>query len=92
MWAGIGLTLSLFTAAFAGWRSLRGSGNFYSADVYGMTAAVHRRYAGVSLLFAAVFLAAIFVHTVPAVPLLAAWAVIVIFYFSSFVRGYSDEE
>ncbi len=71
---------------------MRGTNDFYSAGVYGMTAAGHRRYAAVSLLFAGVFLAALYVRSIPAVPLLAACALVVIFYFSSFLRGYSDEE
>jgi len=92
MWAGLGLTLSLFTAVFAWWRSARGPHDFYSADVYGMTSIAHRRYAAVSLVFAGAFLAALFFRSIPTVPLLAACAFVIVFYFSSFLRGYSDEE
>jgi hypothetical protein len=92
MWASLGLVLSALVAVAAAWRSARRSTNYYEVDVYGMTPASHRKYAAVSLVFAAVFVAALFTPLVPAVPLLAVYAVIAIFYLSSFVRGFSDEE
>lgn len=91
MWAAAGLALSVCTAIFALWRGVRSTQNYYSAQVYGMTAAVHQRYAACSIAFAGVFLAALFVPKIPTVPLLAVYALIVIFYFSSFARGFSEE-
>lgn len=87
-----GLVLALFVALFALWRSVRAGENYYETHVYGMTTATHRRYAAVSLLFVALFCAASFVASLPAVPLLAIYVLIAIFYFSSFARGFSDEE
>jgi hypothetical protein len=92
MWPALGLALALFTASFSWWRSRGGSRSYYASDVYGMTATTHLRYAFVSLLFALAFTLGLFLRGVPAVPLLAAYVVVVVFYFSSFVRGYSDEE
>lgn len=71
---------------------MRASKNYYAGDVYGMTPLTHRRYAAAGLLFVAIFVAALFVRSIPVVPLLAALTVLAIFYFSSFVRGFSDEE
>ncbi len=92
MWAEIGLALAVGTALFAAFRSLRAKRNFYAADVYGMTARSDRAYALIGTAFALLFLAAIFVRGLPTVPLLAAYVLIAIFYFSSFARGFSDEE
>jgi hypothetical protein len=92
MWAALGLVLALFTAVFAYIRSKRGSSNFYESDVYGMTSQIHIRYAVVSLLFGAAFVAALFIPAIPAVPVLGAFAVLFIFYFSTFLRGFSDED
>lgn len=92
MWAALGLILALFTAIFAYVRSRRAPSNYYEADVYGMTPRLHRRYASVSLLFAAAFAVSFFVASIPSVPVLGGFAVLFIFYFSTFLRGFSDEE
>ena len=92
MWAALGLFLALFTAVFAYVRSRHGPSNYYESDVYGMTPVLHIRYALVSLLFAAAFAAALFIPAIPGVPVLGAFAVLFIFYFSTFFRGFSDEE
>jgi hypothetical protein len=91
MWAGLGLALSVFTLGFALYRARGATRNYYAREVYGMDAAAHRRYAAVSMLFAAAFTAALFVRMIPTVPLLGAYVLIAIFYFSSFARGFSDE-
>jgi hypothetical protein len=57
-----------------------------------MTARSHRSYALVSLPFIGFFVAALVVPNVPAVPLLGLYALVAIFYFTSFLRGFSDEE
>lgn len=91
MWAAGGIVISLFTAFFAVFRSMRNAENYYSAQVYGMTPAAHRAYAAVSGVFALAFIAAFFITAIPTVPLLAIYALVAIFYFSSFARGFSDE-
>lgn len=92
MWSGVGLVLCVIVIAVALVKSRRTSGSYYESEVYGMTARTHRAYASLSALFAAAFAASLFVSVIPAVPLLAAYALIFIFYFSSFARGFSDEE
>ena len=91
-WSLAGLLLSLFVAAFALLKSLRPAANYYASNVYGMTRRSHRVYAAVSGVFAAVFAYSLTTAWVPAIPLLAVFALIFIFYFSSFARGFSDEE
>lgn len=88
----VGLLLALFVVVFAWWRSARVSANYYETQVYGMTPQTHRRYAIVSLVFAAFFAAAFFVSALPVVPLLAVYVLVFVFYFSSFARGFSDEQ
>jgi len=92
MWNGIGLALCCIQLAFALWRSRSRTANYYERDVYAMTRRTHASYALASALFGALFVAGYFSAAVPAVPLLAAYALIFIFYFSSFARGFSDEE
>lgn len=92
MWAALGLVLALFTAVFALVRSAGRSSNYYEQDVYGMTPVLHRRYAVVSLLFALAFAISFFEPAVPSVPVLGGFAVLFIFYFSTFFRGFSDED
>ncbi len=92
MWAGIGLALSCMLGFCALLKSRRAGGSYYAAEVYGLTARSHRVYAVVSAIFAAFFSVALFVRALPSVPLLGAYALVFIFYFSSFARGFSDEE
>lgn len=87
-----GLVLSLFVAIFAAFKSRRAATNYYAANVYGMTPHSHRVYAAVSAVFAGLFAYSLAAPWVPAVPLLAVFVLIFIFYFSSFARGFSDEE
>jgi uncharacterized membrane protein required for colicin V production len=89
--ASAGLVISVIIAAFAAWRSRVVSSNYYETHVYGMTPSTHRRYAAVSLLFATLFAVALVCAYVPVFPLLAVYALVAIFYFSSFARGFSDE-
>lgn len=86
-----GLAAAAFLSVFALWRSTRPA-NYYASHVYGMTAAVHRRYAALGALFIAVFACALRFDFIPVVPLLGAFTLLFIFYFSSFARGFSDEE
>jgi Flp pilus assembly protein TadB len=90
MWNLIGAAAALLTAALA-WKRSRAPGGFYAEGVYGMGPSLHRRYAAVSLAFALVFGIAFALHaTFAGLVVLAAYAVIAILYYSSFVRGASD--
>lgn len=91
-WGTVGLVLSILTGGVAVWRARSEATNYYESGVYAMTPAVHTRYALVSFAFAALFALAYFRTFVPVVPLLAAAFLVSIFYFTSFLRGFSDEE
>ena len=91
MWGATGLVMCAALVAAALWRSKSAAANFYAHHVYGMTPRTHAAYAAVSLAFAAAFAASYFVP-LPVVLLLAAYTLVFIFYFSSFARGFSDEE
>lgn len=91
MWGPIGFAFAVAMGIFAFNRSRRAPSNYYESDVYGMTPALHRRYAIVALIFALAFAASFVSGMPPAVPVLGAFAVVLIFYFSSFFRGFSDE-
>ena len=90
MWNLIGVAAALVTAGMA-WRASRAPGGFYDEGVYGMGRSLHRRYAAVSLAFALAFGTAFALHaTFAGLIALAAYAVIAILYYSSFIRGASD--
>jgi hypothetical protein len=91
MYAGIGVALSCITVAFALLRA-RAPASFYASGVYNMTAQSHRTFAIISIAFAFAFLVAYALPQVIAVTLLAAYALVLIFYFSSFARGFSGED
>lgn len=63
----------------------------YAHEEYGMTARSHARFAVASGAFAAVFVAAAFVPSIPALPLLAGYVLLFVLYASSFARGFSDD-
>jgi hypothetical protein len=93
MWDGVGLLLCGIAVAIAVVKSRRPSGGYYERDVYGMLPRTHVRYAFISAFFAALFAAQLAgVLPVPDVPLLAVYVLVFVFYVSSFVRGFSDEE
>jgi hypothetical protein len=90
LYAILGLTLSLGGCAAALWRS-RAPRSFYAADVYHMTRRSHRRFAALSVAFAAGFgLALRWPNAM--LPLLAVYTLALILYASSFARGFSDDE
>ncbi len=92
VWNFIGLGVSLAIAALA-WSRSRGSGGFYDAGVYAMTARTHAAYAVASLAFALFFAGAIALRwETLAVPGLALYAVVATFYAASFVRGAADAD
>ncbi len=92
MWNLIGLLASLAIAAIAARRS-RERGGFYDRDVYAMTPAMHRRYALVSLAFAAFFALTFALRQESAgVAGLALYATIAVLYAASFLRGAADAD
>lgn len=92
MWEAIGLALCCIVITVSLFKSKHVNGSYYAGEVYGMTAGTHRAYAMVSAFFAALFIAAFFSAFVPAALLLGAYALVFIFYVSSFARGFGDEE
>ena len=81
--AAIALTLAAFAV------SRRNEGHPYAEDVYAMTPRAHRRYAALGIFFALAIGAASFFH-LPTVPLVALLTLVIIFYVTSFLRGFSD--
>ncbi len=92
MWSWLGACLCLVLAAAAWFRS-RSGGGYYDATVYGMTAATHRRYAIVALGLAALFAGiAATGATGILIPTFAAFALLAVFYGTSFLRGFTDDD
>jgi hypothetical protein len=92
-WELAGALASVLLAAAAYLRS-RGNGGFYDAEVYGMTAATHRRYAVAGAIFAIGFFAlAVAAPGGPAtIWLFAAFVLVAVFYVTSYLRGASDDD
>ena len=90
-WQGVGLVLSIALAAFAFYRS-RVPGGFYDAEVYGMTARTHLRYSIVSAAFAILFAAAWILRVDVEVAAFAGFALVAIFYLTSFLRGAHEDD
>lgn len=91
-WGIAGLGLSAITCAVAAWHAGAGSQGYYESGVYGMTRRTHGWYAAVSLGLAALFAVSYFRTVVPPVPLLAVAVLVAIFYFTSFLRGFVDQD
>jgi hypothetical protein len=92
IWSLAGLVLAFGIAVAALYRS-RARGGFYDTQVYGMTSASHRRYALVSLAFAAYFVCTVAWHLETAgIAGLALYALIAVFYATSFLRGFADDD
>lgn len=88
----LGMAASIGLAALAFSRS-RASGGFYDGEVYGMTPATHRRYALAALVLAAAFGVILVVHArAAATAAFAALALFAVFYLTSFLRGFSDDQ
>ena len=86
----VGGALALGIAALA-WSRSRRRGGFYDAHVYGMHARVHRTYAVVSLIFGLLFAALATMHQETAgVATLGVFALVAVFYASSFLQGARD--
>ena len=90
MLSAVGLALSLSLSLLALACSRRAIANYFASGVYGMTPAVHVRYAMVSSVFALVFCLALVVPAVPPALVMAAFAVFMVFYLSSFARGFGE--
>ena len=90
MWNVVGFSLAIAIAGIAFLRS-RARGGYYDAEVYGMVASTHRRYAAVSLAFALFFAIAFALRAEPAGFIgLAIYVAIALLYLTSFLRGYAD--
>ena len=91
-WSLIGLTAALAVGA-AAWLRSRAPGGFYDRDVYGMTARTHRRYCAISLAFALYF-ALTYARGLGAAGIagLALYAVVAVFYVTSFLQGAPDRD
>lgn len=92
MGSAIGMVIALTTAAIAWYRSRARASNYYADQVYGMNPRTDRRYALVSVCLFLLLGASVFVRQIPGVPLLGIVVLVAIFYFSSFARGFSDDE
>ncbi len=92
IWSLLGVGLCVALAAAAWFRS-RSGGGYYDASVYGMTEATHRRYAIVALGLAALFagIAATGASAI-LIPTFAAFALLAVFYGTSFLRGFTDDD
>jgi hypothetical protein len=78
-------------AVVAGVRS-RATAGYFDGDVYGMTPAVHRRYALAFAILAALFALSYVIPALPALPLLAVTIAAAVFYAASFFRGAEADE
>jgi len=92
IWSLAGLTISLGVAAVA-WLRGRSPGGYYDRESYGLDGAGHRRYAAISLLFAA-FFAIAYARGLQSAGIagLALYASIAVFYGASFLRGATDRD
>jgi hypothetical protein len=92
LWSLVGLAGALGIAA-AAWRRSRSPGGFYDREVYGMSSLTHRRYAAVSLVFAAFFaVTSVRGFGTAGIAGLALYAVIAVFYGTSFLQGAPDRD
>ncbi|MGA8325804.1 MAG: hypothetical protein WB757_06975 [Candidatus Cybelea sp.] len=92
IWSAAGALLALLLAAVA-WRRSRSKGGFYDVEVYAMTPQIHRRYALLSLAFAAYFAATLALHKASAgIAGLVLYALIAVLYATSFLQGAPDRD
>lgn len=76
----------------AAWRRSRSPGGFYDRETYAMNPIAHKRYALVSLGFALLFTATYaFRLESEGMAALALYALIAVFYATSFLQGAPDE-
>ena len=84
---GILAALALAAAAFVA--SRRNVDHPYAGEVYAMTPRKHRRYALLGFVFALAIVGAQALH-LPTLPLDAVLTLVIVFYLTSFLRGFSD--
>lgn len=92
IWSVIGLAFTGTIGLFALYRSYAVSKNFYAYSVYGMTPAVHRRYAYAGFALAFIFLMSLFWPAIPVTAVLTLATVGAILYGASYVRGATGED
>jgi Ca2+/H+ antiporter len=93
MWWSIGGALAAVIIAVSAFVRSRSPGGYYDTEVYGMTPAAHRRYATIACIFAIFFVATIVLRARSvAFAGLAAFAIFAVFYLTSFLRGFSDDD
>ncbi len=90
-WDLLGIFAGLALAVFAFARS-RVPGGFYDREVYGMTSVTHVRYALLNAGFAGLFAAMWLLRAHIEMFAIAAFAVVAILYFSSFLRGAHEDD
>lgn len=90
LWAGFTLAIAVSLLAFA--RSRAAGRTYYESAVYHMDTKGHARYGYAFVLLAAALGAAILWPVVPAIPILAIFVLIAIFYGATFVRGAAGED
>jgi hypothetical protein len=91
IWSLAGLVVALAVAA-AAWRYSLTPGGFYDRETYAMSSSTHRRYATASLAFASYFAATYaFRLETAGIAGLALYALIAVFYATSFLQGAPDE-
>jgi hypothetical protein len=90
MWAWIGAATAALGGSLAVRNARRRGGSYYDAEVYGMTARSHVRFALLSGAFLAIFIVSAFVPALEAVPILAIYTLLLVLYASSFARGFPD--
>ncbi|HEX3369577.1 MAG TPA: hypothetical protein VHS56_08385 [Candidatus Cybelea sp.] len=88
----IGIVLALGIALGA-WRNSARGGGYYDREVYGMNPATHVRYALISLAFAGFFIVAYVLALRSAgIVALALYALLALFYLTSFLRGAAEPD
>ena len=92
MIAVVGIVLALGMAGVALVQSRGSDAQYYSREVYGMDARSHRKWAFAAFGFIVLFVLSSLLHHDYDVMVGAAFAVIAILYFASFVRGYTSED
>jgi len=92
MIAAVGIALAACMAGVALAQSRGSDAQYYSREVYGMNARSHKKWAFAALGFVLLFALSAILHHDYDIMIAAAFAVIAILYFASFVRGYSSED
>ncbi|MDQ2679540.1 MAG: hypothetical protein M3Y21_00735 [Candidatus Eremiobacteraeota bacterium] len=91
-WSLLGFALCAAIGLSALLRSRAKRANFYTDEVYGMTTAVHRRYAYGGFGLALVFLLSLWFSAIPTIALLTLAVIGAILYGTSFMRGAGAED